>query len=263
MVSQTLELIERFVIEIKVPVYIDINGDHTKSWAGLYVNRKNLIYIDKDYWLTNKNEVGIKRVIHTLCHEVGHAVHFIYLANKPQYLERAYKGNRRYHCNLNSKESFAECFADYCFAIFEDKKDVIAKSKRLSKMGRILKTIINNGYKVLITNSSGEYATTDSTWFQYRNGHFNDYIVQKKELTLQNPFTNKMKQGFLENLINCRIDEIGLAWLCSDACIRAGYKYVSDFTTKEKLENIKVRKIGKRNLDTVVDTLRRCGIEGI
>ena len=205
MVLQTTQLIERFVIEMRMPTIIALDDCPPKrNWVGLYCSSHNEISIDKDYWCKNKNENGIKRVIHTLCHEIGHAVHFVYLADKAQYLERAHRGSRSYHCNLNSKESFAECFADYCFAVFENDTGKIAKSKRLSKMGRILKNIIVNGYEVLVRSDCGLFMRKNGSLAQNRNSRYSDAIVEGKN-KLINPFADKLRQGFYENLLNCRI----------------------------------------------------------
>lgn len=79
-----------------------------------------------------------KQIYSTIFHEIGHAVHFKYLDYRPQYLPRKHHGDRDYYCNTNQKESFAQCFADYCIARKKGKLSKIGKSKRLNKMDKII-----------------------------------------------------------------------------------------------------------------------------
>jgi len=262
MVAQTADLVERLVLDLKFQVTVDLCDEHKGSWIGLYKRNQNYIHIDRNHWNKCKNKAGIKMVMHTLCHEIGHAVHFNYLAYKPQYLARKYKGSRTYHCNKDSTESFAECFADYCMAVFEEKYDKIANSKRLSKMGRIINDIINGGYEVKTTVCYGEYVIKENNYRLFLATSSDGTICCGKD-KLINPFVDKLKEAKVKELSSYRIDEIGLPKWCSDACVRAGCEYVRDFATRDAISKINVRKIGKGNLDFVLKKLRTNGFDEI
>ena len=106
--------------------------------VGYYMPMQNMIYISPALFMLSK-----KQIYSTIFHEIGHAIHFVYLDYRPQYLPRKHHGDRDYYCNTNQKESFAQCFADYCLAVKKKKSSKIEKSRRLSKMDKILENLRN------------------------------------------------------------------------------------------------------------------------
>lgn len=124
-VSYELKIIEGYTEEMK----------ENPAIAGLYAHRSDVVVISPALL-----EMGQEEILwDTLLHEIGHSIHYHYFGYRPQYLRRKHKGDIRYYCNSNQKESFAECFKDYCNAVYKGKQKKIEKSERLSKMNRILK----------------------------------------------------------------------------------------------------------------------------
>ena len=124
-------------VEIKAKCNKAMKSD--PSIAGQFVPAKLRIYIRKDVLY-----LGKKRACKVVLHEIGHYIHYRYLGFKPMYIRRKKKGNPSLYCNSSQKESFAECFADYAYALYKGKLGKIKSSKRLSKMERIIKSLERN-----------------------------------------------------------------------------------------------------------------------
>ncbi len=107
--------------------------------AGEYYPGSQVIFIRKS--IVN---LGKKRACKVVLHEIGHYIHYRYLGFKPMYISRKKKGDPSLYCNSSQKESFAECFADYAYALYKGKLGKIKSSKRLSKMERIIKSLERN-----------------------------------------------------------------------------------------------------------------------
>lgn len=100
--------------------------------AGMYRSRFETVSLSKDCY---KN-MSDKELVKVLLHEIGHSYHHHMLGYKAQYLPRKHGGDKRYYCNSDQKESFAECFKDYVWKYCKGKK---IKSNRLLKMEKILR----------------------------------------------------------------------------------------------------------------------------
>lgn len=106
---------------------------HNFNIMGLYNSKNNTIYINPYLF-----QLSDKEIYKVIFHEIGHSIHFNYLDYIPQYLPRKHHGDMSYYCNSNQKESFAECFADYMWKLYNNKMNKIIHNKRLAKMHKIL-----------------------------------------------------------------------------------------------------------------------------
>lgn len=109
-------------------------------YTGLYC-KSDKIYIRPGF-LKKGDE---QEILMTILHEIGHSVHWHYFKYKAQYLPRKRHNNPYLYCNSNQKESFAECFADYAYALEKGKAKKIEKSRRLSKMRKLLRPYLQDG----------------------------------------------------------------------------------------------------------------------
>ena len=103
---------------------------------GLFYPTTNKIAINPMVFLLSK-----KQREKVVLHEIGHYIHKKYFNFSAQYLPRKKRGDSSLYCNSSQMESFAECFADYIYAFNDNKFEKIEKSKRLSKMERLLKSV--------------------------------------------------------------------------------------------------------------------------
>lgn len=104
--------------------------------AGEYYPGSQVIFIRKSI-----ATLGEKKACKVILHEIGHYLHHVYFQWKPMYIRRKKRGDRSYYCNSSHLESFAECFADYAWALYRGKNKKIEAFKRLSKMKSILDKI--------------------------------------------------------------------------------------------------------------------------
>lgn len=118
----------------------DFMKSEKSYYTGLYFKKDDKIYIRPGF-LKNADE---KAILMTILHEIGHSVHWHYFKYKAQHLPRKKHNSPYLYCNSSQKESFAECFADYVYALEEKKTKKIEKSKRLSKMRKLLKPYLQN-----------------------------------------------------------------------------------------------------------------------
>lgn len=259
--ENTYKLIENLIIPINFPLIVDFERPehHEKKyiWVGLYDGLKNIIYIDKAYWLSKLDNESIKEAIHLLCHEIGHAIHFNYLANKPQYLRRKDPNITWLHYNKNGAENFAECFADYCMAVFEGRLDEILDSKRLSRMQEILKDIKSNACQVVTYNDSGSFYMDNHSW--RRSNLMTNISYISRDVTY--PFTEHLKTIRKDTILKSHISDIYMPYGVDKRCIKAGWSHVADILDPSISEEEKIKKLGKRNLKDIYDSLQNLDID--
>lgn len=254
--NYTYKLVDKLIIPILFPIIVDLKKLDNPYWAGEFSGRYNAIYISDDYWLRNNTDAKLKGVIHTLCHEIGHAIYFNYLANKPQYLPRKDPNWLWAHYNKNGNENFAECFADYCMATFDGEKERISNSKRLDKMRAILEKVKIEGCKIVTINEAGEFYVDKQTTRKSINRLRNIYV----ERNVSYPYAQLLQDEYIKEIVNGPINDIGIENEYFDIPDDELH-YVYDYLNPEISEKRKIKLIGKRRLGNVYKTLRKYGIK--
>lgn len=256
MTAYTYKLVDKTIIPIVFPIIVDLKKLDNPHWIGEYSRRFNMICVSSEYWMKKKDEADLQKVVHTLCHEIGHAVHFNYLAYVPQYLPRKNPRATWAHYNKDGSENFAECFADYCIAIFEGAEERIANSSRLNKMRVLLEKIKESGCKTRIINYDGEFQIDKRINRQY----INQYSSTNIEHNVSYPYAQTLEAVYKKEIIDGPINDISIE--------KEGFgipdeelHYVYDYLNPEISEERKIELIGKRRLGRVYKSLRDHGIK--
>lgn len=135
-IKKALQIVNQIIplsYSIKIEIKFTREMKYNPNIMGLYFRSINQIYLNPMLFQLSK-----KIIYKTIFHEIGHSIHWNYFQYQPQYLPRKYHGNTAYYCNSNQKESFAECFADYIWCVYQKKLKKIEKSRRLTKMQKLL-----------------------------------------------------------------------------------------------------------------------------
>lgn len=254
LVAYTYKLINTMVIPIAFPTIVDLEK-LSPNFAGEYRRRSNMILIDEGYWLRNKNDAKFECVVHTLCHEIGHAVHFNYLSNVVQYLPRKDPDRLWEHYNKNGSENFAECFADYCEAIFNGEEESIVNSKRLTKMKAILEQIESGGCRVVSFNENGEYLLDKRACRQYLDIYRRTDISYGQDY----PYSRALEEVNKREIVQSPINDLYIENEHFDIPDNELH-FVYDYLNPEISEERKIKLIGKRRLRNIYNTLRIFGI---
>lgn len=254
--AYTYKLVDKMVIPIVFPIIVDINKLDNPKWVGEFLGRLNTINICGEYWAKKKDKAEFSHVIHTLCHEIGHAVHYNYLAYVPQYLPRKDPKLTWAHYNKDGSENFAECFADYCIAVFEGEEAIIINSGRLNKMRGLLEKIKESGCKIVTINEGGEFQIDRRTNRRSINKNRNTNL----ERNINYPYAQALQEVYKKDIVEGPINDIIIEGEYLDIPDE-DLKYVHDFLNPAISEERKIKLIGKRRLERVYKSLRNYGIE--